>query len=61
MRGSVIVTGLMGAAGSLGSIAVDMPPDQERLRMGILAAQDGVDADEVLLPLQRFQIVGNRQ
>ena len=54
-------SGLITAAGSFGSIAVDMPPTRNDLRMRILAAQHRVDANEILLPRERFQVMRHRQ
>ena len=54
-------SGLITANGSFGSMRRGHAAHQERLRMRILAAQHGVDADEILLPGQRFQIMRHGQ
>ena len=45
------------AAGLSGSTRHRHPADEVGLRVGILAAQDGVDLDDFALPVQRLQVV----
>ena len=55
---SRVRSGLSGACGSFGSSDVRHASNQKSLQMGILAAEHSVNADEVPLEFQSFQIMG---